>query len=283
MSADTSGLTIYRELVQRSEEWYEARCGLLTASAVGTFITSRPLGAIDYACPDCASAAGDPCVSKVKKAGEVGAPIKTAHSPRATVAQQAGESVLEVATGDTARSLTALLATERITRYVDETPATRDMWRGIESEPFARDKYADENKVDVEQVGFMVRDFNGRKLGYSPDGLVGDDGLLEVKAPRAKNHLLTILADEVPAQHMPQLQAGLLVTGRKWIDFVSFSGGMPMFTKRVYPDNTWHAVILLALVQVEHDVSALVDRYLKAAEGLPMTDRIPDYDLEPVI
>jgi hypothetical protein len=67
----------------------------------------------------------------------------------------------------------------------------------------------------------MRRDEDGWTLGYSPDGLVGDDGLIEIKAPRAKTHLRTILADEVPAHYMAQCQAGLLVTGRKWIDFVS--------------------------------------------------------------
>ena len=63
----------------------------------------------------------------------------------------------------------------------------------------------------------MVRTEPGWKLGYSPDGLVGDDGLIEVKSRRAKKQLQTILSGQVPAENMPQLQAGLLVSGRSWI------------------------------------------------------------------
>jgi hypothetical protein len=83
----------------------------------------------------------------------------------------------------------------------------------------------------------MVRDDWGFSLGYSPDGLVGDDGLIEVKCRRQKKHLQTILADEVPPENMAQLQCGLLVSGREWIDYVSYCGGMPMYVKRVYPDT----------------------------------------------
>jgi putative phage-type endonuclease len=131
---------------------------------------------------------------------------------------------------------------ERITGWTEDTPMNSDMWRGVESEPFAREVYSD-NYGEVTEVGFMRRDEDGWTLGYSPDGLVGDDGLIEIKAPRAKTHLRTILADEVPAHYMAQCQAGLLVTGRKWIDFVSYVGGMPLYVKRVEPDPAWFAVI----------------------------------------
>ena len=62
-------------------------------------------------------------------------------------------------------------------------------------------------------------------LGHSPDGLVGDDGLLEIKAPRAKAHVLAVSPTSAP-HYMAQLQAGLLVSGRAWIDFVPFCGGL---------------------------------------------------------
>ena len=82
------------------------------------------------------------------------------------------------------------------------------MWRGINAEPFAREAYAATRGVDVEEVGLMVRDFGWSRLGYSSDGLVGDAGLIEIKAPRAKGHIDTVLNDEIPGQHMAPLQTG---------------------------------------------------------------------------
>ena len=72
----------------------------------------------------------------------------------------------------------------------------------------------DVSQVDV--LGFMIRDDWGYRIGYSPDGLVGDDGLIEVKSRRPKKHLQTILANEVPAENIAQIQTGLLVSQRKW-------------------------------------------------------------------
>ena len=77
---------------------------------------------------------------------------------------------------------------------------------------------------------------------------------------------------------MAQLQTGLLVSGRAWIDYVSFSGGMHLWTKRVEPDPEWQAVILDALAHAESGISALVERYREATTGLPLTDPLPSYD-----
>ena len=155
---------------------------------------------------------------------------------------------------------------------------TSDMWRGVESEPFARDVYS-EHHAEVTEVGFMLREEDGWKLGYSPDGLVGDDGLIEIKSPRAKTHLRTILADEVPGHYMPQLQAGLLVSGRKWIDFVSYVGGMPLYIKRVLPDPAWFAAITAACVAFQATAAQTVADYEKRVAGLPLTERIDNNEL----
>jgi hypothetical protein len=120
------------------------------------------------------------------------------------------------------------------------------MLRGIEDEPRAVEVYS-EHFAPVTTVGFMVRDDWGFSIGYSPDGLVGDDGLIEVKSRRAKKHLTTILADEVPVENMAQLQCGLLVSGREWIDYVSYCGGMPLYVKRVEPDQRWFDAITAAV------------------------------------
>lgn len=180
---------------------------------------------------------------------------------------------LQVADNATSRGLTALLTAERITGWSDPTYISDDMLRGIEDEPRAVDKYA-ETHAPVETVGFMVRDDWGFSLGYSPDGLVGDDGLIEVKSRRPKIHLQTILADAVPAECMAQIQCGLLVSGRSWCDYVSYSGGMPMWVKRVEPDREWHDAIVAAVAAFEDAAAQMVATYLTATRGLALTERV---------
>lgn len=179
----------------------------------------------------------------------------------------------KVADNDTSRGLTATLAAERITGWTEDTATTPDMWRGIESEPVARDLYS-KHYAPAAEVGFMLRVEDDWQLGYSPDGLVGDDGLIEIKAPRAKTHLRTILADEVPAHYMAQCQAGLLVSGRKWIDFVSYVGGMPLYRKRVEPLPEWFDAITAAARTFEANAAGIVADYEKRVADLPMTERL---------
>jgi hypothetical protein len=176
------------------------------------------------------------------------------------------------ASNDTSRRLTLSLVAERITGYVEPTFVNDDMLRGQLDEPIARDLYS-EHHAPVTECGFLVRDGWGWSLGYSPDGLVGDDGLIEVKSRRQKKHLQTILADAIPTENMAQIQCGLLVSGREWCDYISFSGGMPLWTKRVYPDPGWFTAIVEAVAAFEQTAEQMVDTYLDRTEGLPATER----------
>lgn len=272
-----STLHEYRDVIQRSPEWFELRCGLVTASTIGALITAAAPGADAYECPECAAPPAEPCISL-----RGGAPIKTMHSGRHSVAlaaEMAGVApILKVADNETSRGLIHTLAAERIRRMGEDLPTTSDMWRGIDSEPYAREAYERHAGVEVVEIGFQIREWDGVRLGYSPDGLVNDDGLIEIKAPRAKSHVATILADDVPAQYVPQLQAALFVSGRAWVDFVSFSGGLHLYPKRVHPDPAWQAVIRDAAVAAEERITDLTDRYAKAVEGLPLTTPIPSAD-----
>jgi len=182
---------------------------------------------------------------------------------------------LKIAANDTSRALIATLAAERITGHVELINPTRDMERGTLDEPYAREVY-NSHYAEVEEIGFMVRkdDGWGFKLGYSPDGLVGDNGLIEIKSRNQKKQLQTILADEVPAENMAQLQTGLFVSGREWIDYNSYCGGMPMWTKRVEPDEKWFDAILTAASEAEELIQASIKTYEWAVEGLPATERI---------
>jgi hypothetical protein len=183
---------------------------------------------------------------------------------------------LKTAVNDTSRTLTYLLAAERITGRVVPTFANAAMERGNLDEPIARDKYS-EHHAPVAEVGFMVRTFTGFQIGYSPDGLVGDDGLIEIKSREPKKHLSTILADEVPAENIAQCQAGLLVSGREWLDYVSFCGGMPLWTKRVEPDERWFEAIWAAVNLCESNIEDIISRYQYAVEGLPETEYVDHF------
>lgn len=178
------------------------------------------------------------------------------------------------------RSLTALLVAERITGWTDPTYVSDDMLRGIEDEPRAIDVYSSHYDTPVDSVGFMVREWGaGFQLGYSPDALTGDGGCVEVKSARPKIHLQTILADKVPSQHMAQLQAGLLVSGREWIDFISYCGGMPLWVKRVHPDPRWFDAITAAVEAFEFSAQQMVAHYRAATAGLPMTERVTELEM----
>lgn len=182
---------------------------------------------------------------------------------------------IKPASNDYSRALTLELVAERINGFADDHFESFDMTRGRLDEPLARDLYS-RTWEPVTECGFIIRDDPEWRfaIGYSPDGLVGDDGLIEVKSRRPKKHLEAILADTVPAENMAQIQAGLLVTGRAWCDYVSYCGGMPMWRKRVLPDERWQDAILAAVAAFETTAASMIATYTRAVQGLPATERI---------
>lgn len=260
------------DVEQRSEAWHAARRGIVTASIVGKLLTVRKLGALDFDCPACGATEGNPCRGK-RAPFE---PIKTLHSERTPSADKK-VTVIEPASNDDSRGLTWALADERVYGITDQTYVTQAMWRGIDEEPLARDLYA-QHFSPVREVGFMIEDKWGFSLGYSPDGLVGDDGLIEIKSRSGKTHMQTVVAGTVPIANMAQLQCGLLVTGRAWCDYLDYSSGRHMYPIRVRPDERWQKAILAAVHRFEGNVAETVAQYLAAVEGLPVADITPNYD-----
>lgn len=123
---------------------------------------------------------------------------------------------------------------ERITGEAAELPfQTKATIRGHELEGVARGLYEDREKVTTQAVGIILN----HGIGYSPDALVGANGLTEIKTKLPKFQVGVILADEVPKEHVAQCQGGLWVSEREWIDFISYWPGMPMFVKRAYRDE----------------------------------------------
>jgi len=173
-------------------------------------------------------------------------------------------ATLKVAANDKTRSHIWEILAQRITSYVEPQYVGDDMLRGHRDEILARDLYS-QHYAPVTEAGFITNDQWGFTLGYSPDGLVGDDGLIECKSRAQKFQIQTIAENEVPAEFMLQLQTGLLVTGRKWVDFISYSGGLPMFVKRVLPDAAMRAAIIDAATAFEMTLAA---RMLDYTEGL---------------
>lgn len=266
-------LRVFSELEQGTEEWLYQRCGTVTASVVGQLITKGSPGALAVDCPKCQAPAAEACISTARK---VPTPIKTVHDERAARASEL-PPVYKVADNDTSRALTMHLVAERITGFVEPAHMNAAMERGTLDEPFARELYS-EHYAPANEVGFMVRDDFGFRLGYSPDGLVGDDGLIEIKSRNQKIQLKTILADEVPSENMAQIQTGLLVSGRSWLDYVSYCGGMPLYVKRVYPDSRWHDAILEAVKTFEATAAQMIETYETVVAGKPLADRINHYE-----
>lgn len=146
---------------------------------------------------------------------------------------------LKVADNDAVKTHLYELLAQRVTKYVEPHFESYDMERGKFDEEHARAKYA-ENYAPVEQVGFITNDKLGFSIGYSPDGLVGDDGLIEVKS-RVQKHQMKTLVEYVangliPPDYVIQCQTGLMIAERQWLDFISYSGGMLMPVVRCYPD-----------------------------------------------
>ncbi len=161
---------------------------------------------------------------------------------------------LKVASNEKERAHLYELLAQRITGYVEPHYIGDDMLRGMDDEIDARALYA-KTYAPVEEVGFVTNDRWGFTLGYSPDGMVGHDGLIECKSRRQKFQVQTVIEGAVPDDYVIQLQTGLLVAEREWIDFVSYSGGLPMTTIRVYPDAAVQDAIVAAATTFEARLS----------------------------
>lgn len=140
-----------------------------------------------------------------------------------------------------------------------ETYTSGWMARGVECEAEARDFYSFA-ETEVEQVGFVYSD-DRRIMGCSPDGLIGDDGVLEIKCPAPKTHLGYLLNGGLDADYRMQIYGSLLVTGRKFCDIMSYCSGLPEVIVKVQRD----AAVLTAMTL---HLEAFIAKMLTAREDL---------------
>lgn len=150
---------------------------------------------------------------------------------------------------------------ERITGEAAELPfQTKATIRGHELEGVARGLYEAREEVTTQSVGIILN----HGIGYSPDALVGVNGLTEIKTKLPKFQVGVILADEVPKDHVAQCQGGLWVSEREWIDFISYWPGMPLFVKRAYRDE----VLIRKLAERVKTFNELLEERMHKVLGL---------------
>ncbi len=134
----------------------------------------------------------------------------------------------------------AELVAERLAGAPGERFTNAAMQWGTDKEPEARAAYVFMQDVDVAQVGFIPHP-EIEMSGASPDGLVGADGLVEIKCPNTATHIETLIGQSVPGKYVTQMQWQMACTGRVWCDFASFDPRMPaemrLFVRRVHRDD----------------------------------------------
>ncbi len=171
---------------------------------------------------------------------------------------------LKVASNDKERAHLYELLAQRITRYVEPGYVGDAMLRGMEDEIEAVATYA-KHYEPVDHVGFVTNDKWGFTIGYSPDGLVGKEGLVEAKSRNQKLQVKTLIdyvsEGEIDPAFMIQSQTGLAVTERDWIDVISYSGGLPMATVRVLPIKEYQDAIVAAATAFEARLRVAQTRY----------------------
>lgn len=157
---------------------------------------------------------------------------------------------LKIADNEKTRSHVYELAAQRISKFVEPAYVNDEMLKGHESEEDACTAY-NTHFAGLERVGFITNDKFGFVIGYSPDALVGTEGAVEVKGRRQKYHVETIIDGVMPADYLIQVQTGLLVSERKWCDYISYHGGLPMMPIRVFSDPIVQGAIIAAATVAE--------------------------------
>jgi predicted phage-related endonuclease len=192
---------------------------------------------------------------------------------------------LKLADNDKTRAHVWEIAAQRINKYTEPTYMNHHMMRGHVDEVISRDLYS-EHFEPVQEVGFITREIDGVKVGYSPDGAcILSNGGIECKSRIQRLQTEVIVSNEIPKEHILQVQFGLLVSGWDFIDYISYCGGMPMWVIRSTPDERYQTAIRDAILSFEEKVLDVIASYrmrLAGANKLLNTERV-EYDVEQAI
>lgn len=162
------------------------------------------------------------------------------------------------------------LVVQRLTGDPGESFTNAAMEWGTATEPQARIAYEAQADVFVEQVPFVLHP-TIEWFGCSPDGLVQDDGLLEIKCPNSKTHIKYLNAGKPPAKYVPQMQCQMAVTGRQWCDFVSFDprlpGDLQLFVVRLDRDEDYIKSMEVEVVKFLDEVATMYKQLKEKKHG----------------
>lgn len=153
------------------------------------------------------------------------------------------------------------LAAERLTGQQADTYTSPAMQYGSDNEHLARAAYEFATDATVTEVGICLLDDN---VGASPDGMIGDDGLIEIKMPNTTTHIETVMSGKMPAKHRAQVQGQLYVTGRSYCDFISYDMRIPsdksLFIVRVERDDKYiNETLAPGIDKFVTDLAAIID------------------------
>jgi hypothetical protein len=151
------------------------------------------------------------------------------------------------------------LAGERITGEVVSGYSGGHLERGRAMEDDARRLYEFDRDVQVERVGFVTNSL--WNAGASPDSFVGKDGAIEIKTKLPHLHIACLETDEVPEDHIAQCQGVLAISGRAWIDFISYWPRLPIFVKRLHRDEPYIAKMKTEVLDFNAALAALAAKY----------------------
>lgn len=167
----------------------------------------------------------------------------------------------------------AELIAQRLTGTVEEAYTNAAMQHGTEHEPFARATYEIETGNSVDQIAFVDHPLI-EMSGASPDGLIGTDGLIEIKCPNTATHLDYLIKGTVPSKYQPQMLWQMACTGRQWCDFVSFDPRLPddlkMFLIRFERDQKRIDEMQAAVIQFNKEIDEAIIALRKRMK--PMTE-----------
>ena len=179
---------------------------------------------------------------------------------RATASRFA-DVLAKIKSGEAAgrRNYKAQLVAERLTGVPAESYTNAAMTWGTDNEPFARAAYEAQTGNLVEQIAFIPH--AELMAGASPDGLIDADGGIEIKCPNTATHIDALLKG-MPADHIPQIQGCMWLSGRQWWDFVSFDPRMPerlqLYVQRVPRDEAYITQLAAEVIVFLKEVDLLV-------------------------
>ena len=158
------------------------------------------------------------------------------------------------------------IVAKRLGVYVEPPPTFWMEW-GTENEPNARHCYQKEIGLEVQEVGFIVPD-NTDAYGGSPDGLVGENGLIEIKCPAPETLISYHAAGEMPAKYRPQVQGLLMISGREWCDFYAWHPELTPFYQRIEADEEYQAKIAEGLLLLLNEIRRIESKVKRVRHEL---------------